>query len=129
MPGPGIVSKYAVLRLREYRLQRGWGTDLLEDRAGVGRGVVDKMEKGERGVNLTLDTAVLLAQALEVDINDVIYGEGNPRHIPPSPEMLRAVQERREKRREQQRARRAKAKAPAKVKGKKKPKARAKKKR
>lgn len=98
MSGPGVVSEGIGSRIRKARLARKWSTDRLEDEAFISRGTVFHIESGNRGKNITIDTLVFIAQALEISVLELIYEDGKPRFIPPSSQMKQSLIRRREKR-------------------------------
>jgi len=56
--------------LKKVRMAKGYSLRELYALCGVDNSDISKMEKGE--INVTILTLVKLAQALEVDVNDLI---------------------------------------------------------
>lgn len=56
--------------LRRLRQQRGWSQEELAARCGLHRTFVSSVERGER--NISLDNVDRLAQALEVDVRELL---------------------------------------------------------
>lgn len=56
--------------LKKIRLAKGYTLRDIEAASNIDNGAISKMESGK--INITILTIVKLAQALEVDINDLI---------------------------------------------------------
>lgn len=59
-------------RLQEMRWQRGWSEEQLAKAAGVSKSTICRIEN-KKDVNLTIDIAFKLADALEVDVRELFY--------------------------------------------------------
>jgi len=71
----GRFSRAAAARIKRTRLEKGWGTDHLEDVAHLGRGTVSRIESGSRGQSISIDVLVALSKALGVKLTDLVFGE------------------------------------------------------
>jgi transcriptional regulator with XRE-family HTH domain len=58
--------------VRALRKKRGWSQDVFADRTGLHRAHVGEIERGES--NVTLQTLKILADALDVRIEDLVRG-------------------------------------------------------
>lgn len=59
--------------LKRCREAKGWSQAELAKRAGISKRVLQNLEQGVRDVNkMAVDTALRLADALEVDIRDIM---------------------------------------------------------
>ncbi|MGA2119649.1 MAG: helix-turn-helix transcriptional regulator [Bryobacteraceae bacterium] len=58
--------------MRALRKKRGWSQDVFADRTGLHRAHVGEIERGES--NVTLQTLKILADALDVRIEDLVRG-------------------------------------------------------
>lgn len=71
-----VLSKARTLfakRLKEIRQSRGFSQELLADRAGLHRTYVGSVERAER--NVSIDNMERIAEALEVDIADLLRSD------------------------------------------------------
>jgi transcriptional regulator with XRE-family HTH domain len=64
------LSLAVARRLGELRRERGWSLEFLADEAGLHRTSVGLIERGRRGMTLTV--AARLAAALGVNLSDVV---------------------------------------------------------
>jgi transcriptional regulator with XRE-family HTH domain len=70
---PGIRGAFGA-RVRELRLARGLSQEAFALRADINRTYVGDVERGER--NVSLDNIYKLAQALDVDLQELFAGVG-----------------------------------------------------
>lgn len=63
------------LKIREVREQRGWTQEDLADASDVS---LSTIHRAEEGANVRLDTLALIAQALGVDVSDLLPKADSP---------------------------------------------------
>lgn len=79
-----LLSREIANRVQVLREMKGWSQNELERQAGVARGSVSRIESGERGRWLMVETVLALANALDVDVGWLITGSPpDPRWSPP----------------------------------------------
>ena len=81
MNGPLASARFG-RRIAAERKRRGWSTTALAGKAGTGRTVIMKLERGTQGC--TLDSAVLLADALGISLDGLSGPCGQCHDRPPS---------------------------------------------
>lgn len=57
------------IKLAVHTVQKDWGTEVLAEYSGVGRTTISKIRKGGK---CSLETAVRIANALGVDVTDLL---------------------------------------------------------
>ena len=62
--------------IQRLRIQRGWTQEVLADFADVSVRWLSKVESGASGMNIGLDFLVKIAEALDVEVVDLLKGEG-----------------------------------------------------
>lgn len=80
-------------KLRRIRAEKGLTMDTLEERAGVSKRTISEIERGVRTPH-TL-TLAKLANALEVDLDELLEDEAPKVEAPPSPEPEKVSEEQR----------------------------------
>jgi transcriptional regulator with XRE-family HTH domain len=59
-------------KVRALRKKHGWSQDVFADKTGLHRAHIGEIERGES--NVTLQTLKILADALEVRVEDLVRG-------------------------------------------------------
>lgn len=72
MPEPSALGR----NLKRLRVARGLSQNALAKLSGVSQGFVNNLETGQR-VRATTDTAMALARALGVTVDELLREEGN----------------------------------------------------
>ena len=61
--------------LKRLRLEKGWTREQLSEASGIHANVIGRIERGEREFkDLTVQTAIRLAEALGVTVEDLFSG-------------------------------------------------------
>ena len=66
------IQKKVGAKVRALRVKMGWSQDVFADKTGLHRAHVGEIERGES--NVTLQTLKILADALDVRIEDLVRG-------------------------------------------------------
>jgi transcriptional regulator with XRE-family HTH domain len=66
------IQRRVGAKVRALRREHGWSQDVFADRTGLHRAHVGEIERGES--NVTLQTLKILADALDVRIEDLVGG-------------------------------------------------------
>jgi transcriptional regulator with XRE-family HTH domain len=74
------LSRDVARRVKQLRRKKGWTQNELERRCAFSVGQISRIESGERARELSLQSAVRLANALEVSLDFLVCGKGEAGH-------------------------------------------------
>lgn len=78
-------------RVRQLREARGLSQQALEQKAGIARGYLSRLEAGSRGGRVSHAQLEAIAKAMDVSVVELQAGVAHPRPMDPCPNRTRAA--------------------------------------